>query len=413
MRTLLTRTDLIDLIAGGENSGIEFKRDDIAPRDLAKELVAFVNLEGGRVLLGVEDDGTVSGITRTPAEVEEWVMNACRTLVRPGLIPFLQIVPEVEPGRAVAVVQVERGWTVHQRWFNNRPFYYIRVGSESREMDAPELERLFQQRGSFRVEIRPVPGSGLEHLDLGRLRDYFERVRQQDAPDLADADGWTRLLLNTEIMVQEDTPSCSVAGLLLFGRNPNRFLPQAGITAAVYPGTEKDLTRPTVVTGPMVSLFQDTAAGLEIVEPGIIDRVMAFLERHATDGEELGGGAWRTVRWHYPREALREALVNAVAHRDYLLAATDIEVAVYENRIEIISPGRLTNGITPERMRAGCRAARNQLVKDTLRDYGYMEHLGLGVPRKIVRLMQEANGTDPDLIAEDERFIVRLWREPR
>ncbi len=337
-------------------------------------------------------------------------MNVCRTLVRPGLIPFFQIVPDVEPGRSVAVVQVDRGWTVHHRWFNNRPFYFIRVGTESREMDQPELERLFQQRGSFRVEIRPVPGSRLEELDLGRLRDYFSRVRQQETPELEDASAWQQLLLNTEIMVEGDEPFCSVAGLLLFGRDPNRFLPQAGITAVVYPGREKELTTPTVIRGPLISLFQERSASPEIIEPGVIDRAMSFLERSVTDGEQLAEGALRVNRWHYPREALREAIVNAVAHRDYLLAATDIELAVYSDRIEIISPGRLPNGITPERMRTGCRAARNQLLKDTLRDYGYMEHVGLGVPRKIVRLMRELNESEPDLIEEGERFTIRLWR---
>ena len=106
--------------------------------------------------------------------------------------------------------------------------------------------------------------------------------------------------------------------------------------------------------------------------------------------------------------------VNALVHRDYLLSGTDIELSIYEDRIEIISPGRLQNGITPTRMRTGCRSARNQLLKDVMRDYGYLEHMGMGVPRKIVRGMLEHNGTEPDLVEDGERFIVRLWkRGPR
>ena len=100
-------------------------------------------------------------------------------------------------------------------------------------------------------------------------------------------------------------------------------------------------------------------------------------------------------------------------HRDYLLAHTDIELAIYQDRLEIISPGKLPNGITPERMRAGTRAARNQLLKDIMRDYGYLEHMGMGVPRKIVRGMLEHNQTDPDLVEENERFIVRLFAGTR
>ena len=86
--------------------------------------------------------------------------------------------------------------------------------------------------------------------------------------------------------------------------------------------------------------------------------------------------------------------------------------SLYEDRIEVISPGRLPNTITPERMKTGTRAARNQLLKDIMSDYNYMEHRGLGVPRKIVKLMREQNGTDPDLVEEEDRFLVRLWKEP-
>ena len=202
------------------------------------------------------------------------------------------------------------------------------------------------------------------------------------------------------------------AGLLLFGRAPNRLLPQAGITAAAFPGTEKEYVTPQRLRGPLVSLFQVTESRTEVIEPGVIDRAMAFVEQHATDPPALEG-AVRTQQWHYPREAVREAIVNAVAHRDYLLSGTDIELSLYADRLEIISPGHLPNGITPARMRQGCRASRNQLLTDTLRDYGYMEHMGLGVPRKIIRLMRAHNGTEPEFVAEDTRLIVRLWRYPK
>lgn len=407
MAAALTKTDLLALIANGENSAVEFKRDNIKPQDLAKELVAFANFEGGRVLLGVEDNGTISGLNRGPGEVEEWVMRACRTHIQPGIIPFYQLIREVEPGRDVAVIEVAQGWTVLHRWHNQTATYYIRTGTVSAEMHRDELSRLFQQRGQLRGELRPVAGSTFSDLHLGRLVDYFQRVRQQAVPALDDTAGWRQLLLNTELMVEDEAPVCAVAGLVLFGKNPNRFLPQAGVTAAVFSGVEKDYVTPQLIRGPLVGLFHESEAGL--IEPGVIDRALAFVETHATEPPELTG-AVRTTHWHYPKEAVRECIVNAVAHRDYMLAATDIELSIYADRLEIVSPGRLPNGITPERMRTGCRASRNQLVKDTLRDYHYMEHMGLGVPRKIIRLMREHNGTEPDLIADGEQFTVRLWR---
>jgi ATP-dependent DNA helicase RecG len=147
----MTHTELLEIIRNGENSGVEFKRDDVQNHDIAKELVAFANLEGGIVLLGVEDDGSISGITRPEKILEEWVMTACRDKIRPGLIPFYELVKDVEPGKDVAIVRVSRGFDVHTLWHNNKNAYFIRVGTQSREPTPQELERLFQQRGSFRA----------------------------------------------------------------------------------------------------------------------------------------------------------------------------------------------------------------------------------------------------------------------
>jgi ATP-dependent DNA helicase RecG len=275
----MTKTELLELIKNGENSGVEFKRDTEETEKLAKELVALANLRGGRVFLGVDDDGSIVGITRD--DLEEWVMNVCRDKIRPELIPYYEVIRDVEPGKDIAVVQVDRGWAVHHRWHKKHRNYYIRVGTTSREASAEELERLFQQRGSFRLEVRGVSGSSMKDFDYRRLRDYFERVRQQEVPPekpsnkwlereeaqarkqaLDDGDEskwetifeyktsqwqenteneWRSLLVNTEFLVEEDDRvPATVAGLLLFCANPNRYLPQAGIDAVAYPGKEKD-----------------------------------------------------------------------------------------------------------------------------------------------------------------------------
>ena len=399
----MTRTDLLEIIRNGENSGVEFKRDVVQNRDLAKELVAFANFEGGIVLLGVEDDGSVSGITRD--KPEEFVMTTCRDKVRPGLIPFYEVVKDVGPGKDVAVVRVSRGFDVHTLWHDNKNTYFIRVGTQSREPTPEELGRLFQQLGGFRAELRPVSGATLADLDIRRLRNYFVRVRQQDVPDDGDEAAWKTLLFNTEIMVDDGV---TVSGVLLFGRTPNRFLPQAGIDAAAFPGASKDYAarERAALRGPMTPLLND---GGEIVEAGLVEQALAFVNRNVAVVSQLeAGGARREEMPAYPTEAVREAIVNALVHRDYLLSSTDIELSIYDDRMEIVSPGRLPNGITPARMLTGCRAARNQLIKDVMRDYRYLEHSGMGIPRKIVKCMREHNGTEPVLIEEGERFMVRL-----
>lgn len=399
----ITRTELLEIIRNGENSAVEFKRDDITVEQLAKELVAFSNLDGGMVLLGVEDDGAISGITRH--RLEEWVMTACRDKIRPAIIPFYEVLRDVEPGKDIAVVRVPIGLFVQSVWHNNRHIYYIRVGTQSREPTPEELSRLFQQRGMVRAELRPVSGATFNDLDMRRLKDYFGRVRNQDdIPQDDDLTGWQALLVNTELMADD---GITLAATLLFGRNPSRFLPQGGIDAAAFPGTEKDYA--TVerkkLSGPLTPLMDERG---ELVESGLIEQAFDFVRRNTRTIATLEAGVRRRERPAYPPEAIREAVVNALIHRDYLLSATDIELSIYTDRVEVISPGRLPNGITTVRMRAGCRAARNQLLKDIMRDYGYLEHMGLGVPRKIVKCMIQHNGTDPVLLEEGERFTVRL-----
>ena len=399
----VTRTELLDILRNGENSAVEFKRDVITPEQLAKELVAFSNFDGGMVLLGVEDDGTISGITRP--KLEEWVMTTCRDKIRPAIIPFYEVLRDLEPGKDVAVVKVPTGLNVQRVWHNNRHIDYIRVGTQSREPTTDELSRLFQQRGTFRAELRPVSGATFNDLDLRRLKDYFGRVRKQDdIPADDDLAGWQTLLLNTELMAEDGV---TLSAVLLFGRNPSRFLPQSGIDAAAFPGTEKDYAAVERVKlrGPLTPLMNEQA---ELVEAGLVEQAFDFVRRNTGTTATLEDGVRRKERPAYPPEAIREVMVNALIHRDYLLSATDIELSVYSDRVEVISPGRLPNGITTTRMRAGCRAARNQLLKDVMRDYGYLEHMGLGVPRKIVKCMLENNGTDPVLLEEDERFTVRL-----
>ena len=403
----MLRSELLEIIRNGENSGVEFKRDDVRPENLAREVVALTNLRGGKIILGVEDDGAVSGISRSG--LEEWVMNVCRDKIRPEIIPYYEVHRNVEPGKDIAVVDVQMGYRVHYLWHNKHRTYFIRVGSQTREASFEELERLIQQRGVFRLEMRGVSGSGIRDLDQRRLKDYFGRILNQDLPADQDKKSWSQLLLNMEFLTEENgRKPATVAGLLLFGLKPNRYLPQAGIDAAAYSRKEKDYAarERKTLRGPMLPLFSD----LGLVEPGLVEQAMDFIKRNISVTAHLEDDVRRKEKWEYPLEAVREAVINALVHRDYLLSSTDIELSIYEDRLEIISPGRLPNGITPERMKVGCRAARNQILKDVMRDYKYLEHSGMGVSRKIVKGMREHNGTEPDLIEAEESFLVRLWK---
>ena len=259
---MITKIDLLEILSKGENSGVEFKRDSIQNHELAKELVALANLDGGLVILGVEDDGTVSGLKRNG--LEEWVMTICRDKIRPAINPYFEVFKNLSVGKDVAVVRVLQGINVHTRWHNNKHDYYIRVGSQSRDPTPEELSRLFQQKGAIQAESRPVSGTRKGDLDHRRLKDYFRRVRGQQVPDDVNETRWHTLLVNTEIMAND---SVTVAGLLLFGILPKRFLLQTRIDAMAFPGSEKDyaMRERSVLTGPLTPLMDQDGNILEVV----------------------------------------------------------------------------------------------------------------------------------------------------
>ena len=410
----MTRAELIELIRNHENSGVEFKRDDISADRLAAEMAALLNREGGYILLGVEDDQTVSGLTRGRAKAEEWVMEAARSHLQPGAIPSWETIPW-DDDKLVGVVSLPAdapdkpykakrgaGWVTKTR-----------VGTTTRDATREEEERLYQKTGQFHYELKPVPrapGAAVDNLDLRRLNEYFTRVLAGDAPDEEDADAWGTLLANLDLATASvPRTTATIGGILLFGKNPKRWLPQSGIRAICYPGEQPDYaTRADQdLRGPLVAL---RARDGSLVESGLVDQAWDFVRRNTTPTAWLEGMR-RVDRWEYPEEVVREAVANALIHRDYSITGTDVMLAIYSNRLEVVSPGRLPNTVTPDGMRLGVRYARNQLLLNVMRDYGYVDARGMGVRTKIVPGMKAHNGTEPDLIEEEYRVIVRLWKE--
>ena len=161
------------------------------------------------------------------------------------------------------------------------------------------------------------------------------------------------------------------------------------------------------LTGPMVAL---KALNGTLVETGLPEQAWDFVRRNTIPTAYLDG-MQRVDRWEFPEGVVREAIVNALVHRDYTITDTEITLTIYADRMEIESPGSLPNNLTVEKMKAGLRYMRNQTLFYIMRDYGYVESRGRGVRSKIIPGMLEHNGTEPDLIEKDDWFIVRLWKE--
>ena len=408
----MLRTELLETIANGENSGVEFKRDDIRPEQLAKEIVAMANLRGGMVLLGVEDDGTISGIQRD--DLETWVMDTVfGRYVHPMLLPFYEVMT-LEDGKRVAVVSITMGTAKpYVLRHNNREDIYVRVGSTSRLATREQQARLFESGGMLHSEMLPVSGAAFDALDRERLQDYLLALagdRELPATDEA----WQRRMVGLGFMTDTGVPApvCTIAGLMLFGRTPRRFLRQAGVRWMAFNSTDKSYQAldDTTLDGPLVGRFGRQGDARELVERGLIEDLMDRMQPFVSvEGAALGDGLRRQRTWHYPPEALREAVINALAHRDWT-RALEVEIVAYADRLEILSPGALQNSMTIEKVLAGQRSPRNPIIVEVLRDYGYVDARGMGVRNKIIPLMREANGIEPRFEATEDHVRVVLPR---
>ena len=407
----MLRSELLEVVANGENSGTEFKRDDVRPEQLAKEVVALANFQGGRVLLGVEDDGTIRGLTR--ADAERWVMDVVfGRHVHPMLLPFYEEVV-VDEGRRVGVISFPPGVTrPYVLRHNGREDIYVRVGSTSQLATREQQARLFASGAMLHAETMIASGTTLDDLSTDRLADYLlNYVKDPGVPSSRAA--WEERLAGLGFMGQAPSGgrSCSIAGLILFGRQPRRSLPSAGIRWMAFPGESKEYQAldDVLIDGPLVALTRTSEAGaVEVVEPGLLERVIDRMTPFVSEVDaDVDVSLRRTRRWHYPVAALREALLNAVVHRDWT-RSVDVEVVAYADRLEVTSPGALQNSMTIEKMLAGQRSPRNPILVDVMRDYGYVDARGMGVRRKIVPLVRAESGRDAAFEATEDFVRVTL-----
>lgn len=408
----MLKSELLEVIANGENSGVEFKRDDVRPEHLAKEVVALANFHGGRILLGVEDDGTITGIQRE--NLEEWVMDTVfGRYVHPMIQPYYEEVA-IEAGLRVAVITLLPGTSKpYVLRHNDREETYVRMGTVSRRATREQQARLFASGGFFHAEVMPVPGSSLADLDLDRVGNYLTAYTgDRTVPESLEA--WEARLTGLSFMSarENDSAVCTIAGIVLFGRSPRRCLRQAGVRWMAFEGLSKEYKSldDDILDGPLIALRRETpGAGSETIEPGLLERLLDRMTPFVTsDDSTVSTGLQRVRRWHYPIEALRESLLNALVHRDWTRAIA-VEVVAYSDRLEVSSPGAMQNSMTIEKILAGQRSPRNPLIVGVMRDYGYVDARGMGVRRKIVPLIREASGRDPSFTATDDEVRLTLY----
>ena len=396
-------------LRAGEDGRAEFKevrfgdRGVLSPNteELAGELVAFANAEGGVVFLGVDDSGAVPGI---PPErwdaVEHWILNVATHNCDPPIRPILRkaLPPDDQEGdHRILLVDVPRGLYVH-RTSGGR--YYTRVGSTKRDVSPMELARLFQQRGrEYVFDEQPVLAAAVEDLNRNRLEAFFGR-----SPTIP----WLDLLRNTRVTFRDedgvDRPT--VAGLLVFATEPTEFLASGSIEAACYRGarlSSDDLVHAERLGGPVSDQ---------------VDAGIAFIARFMQRSSDKRPTTATAPA--YDLDVVDEATVNAVAHRDYAIAGSKIRLFLFADRLELYSPGKLPNTITLDEMPYRT-FTRNQLLVSFLSRLRskrtgqvFLESRGEGV-RKILEDGEAHSGRRPvyELFGDELRLTLWAKRVPQ
>jgi ATP-dependent DNA helicase RecG len=408
----MLKHELIEIIANGENSEIEFKRDDIRPEQLAKEIVAFANTYGGKLFVGIEDDGSLSGIQR--ADLEPWVMDTvCGRYIHPALVPKYEEI-QVDVKQRVAVITVPMGsskpYVVRNK---DREDFYIRVGSISRLASREQIVRMSASGGMLHVETMPVPRTSMKSLDKARLENYFRDILAE--PSLpSNEEEWTERLEDMGFLTNSSDQGkvCTIAGLVLFGINPRRYLKQSGLRLMVFDSLDKEYKAllDTVLDGPMVARVEVSEQRVSgIVDDGLVEKAASALQPFITEESDvIDKGFRRPLNRLYPWNAIRELILNALAHRDWT-RSTDIEICRYKDRLEVISPGALPNSMTVEKMVGGRRTPRNTIIMEVLRDYQYVDARGMGIRTKVIPIMRDFNGTEPTFEATEDYLKTSLF----
>ena len=401
--------ELVRRIRLGADPTMELKRVLLAgsritaPKDneFADDLAGMANGWGGAAVLGVEDRSReILGIPLDRLDaVEAWVREICNDSVKPQLDALIRKIelPSAD-GRLVAVLCVE---VVHSLFVHKSPGgYFRRIGSSKREMSPEVLARLFQERSQSRVirfDESPVPGTSPEQLDSALTRRF---LRNEQFPD-------ETALRKLRIVADDEDGAAriTIAGVLLCTRDPGRWLPHAQIQAVSYMGERQDIN------------YQSDARDIDGPLDEQVLEALHFVRRNmrVTATKAMA----RVERPQFSERAVFEALVNAVAHRDYSMAGARVRLHLFGNRLELHVPGALANTLTPESMDSR-QYSRNELIVSLLARCRVSEHENLvrshmmdrrgeGVP-VILDESRELSGRVPEYtLIDDSELRLVIW----
>ncbi len=383
-------SELHEIISQGEDSKTQLKRQFNSIDALATEIAAMLNSEGGRLIVGVSDLGEVCGVADI-RQLNQWISNACSQKIEPLVSVMTENLSIGD--KLVVVISVPLG--ADKPYAVNKTAFWVKVGADKRRATREELRRLMQASGTLYADEMPLVHTNWDELDLLRFRDFYKQQYDQEIDQLNTST--ERILSNLKLL---KLPHLTLAGLLLFGKEPQQIRPQLMVKAVAFIGNRLEGTE----------YLDSEDIGSTLGEQ--FKGTMGFLKRNLRKQQNGQNFNFPGIL-EIPEVALEEAVVNALVHRDYLISSS-IRVFIFDNRVEIISPGKLPNTATVESIRAGIQIVRNPVLISFIPKLGIpYRGLGSGIPRMIEEC-RKANLPEPKFIEDKvaETFTVVFNRPP-
>jgi predicted HTH transcriptional regulator len=349
--------DLVEILKRPEGKTLEFKRDLSSPEGALKTIVAFANTAGGTLLVGVEDRSRhVRGVP-DPLDLEERLASLVSDRISPRIVPEIEILPWRRTQVLALQVHPSASRPHHLTREGPTDGVYVRVGSTNRRANAELIEELRRFARGEGFDEQPMPGLDSEALDFRAASESFAAFRKLARRDLETL----RLLAD-----HQGRKVPTVGGMILFGKDRERHFPDAWIQAGRFQGSDKSR---------IVDRVEIRSLPVRAIEEAI-----AFVHKHALHGAEIGA-VRRKERWNLPPVAVREAIVNAVAHTDYAQRGAPIRVSIFDDRLEVENPGLLPFGLTVEDLPRGVSKLRNRVIGRVFHALGLIEQWGSGIQR--------------------------------
>lgn len=349
-------------IPQGEDSCHQFKRDFENVDSLAAEMVAFSNGLGGKIFVGVNDDGSVCGLK--PLEIRrinQLISNAASQHVKPAINPLTALY--TIDGQQILVIEIVQG--LNKPYQDKNGTIWVKSGSDKRRATSrEEMQRLFQRSGLIHADEGVVPSATIRDIDFFVFGEFFEKEFEES---LDEQESSREQILENMNLIKNGIPN--LAGLLLFGKNNQFKLPAFVVKCVCYPGNDIDEDRYLESedhSGPIASVFQKT---------------VAFLNRNIRSLQGDQGVNSLGIK-EIPKIVFDELIANALIHRDYFISAP-IRIFIFKNRIEIISPGHLPNNLSIANVKAGNSNIRNPILASYATKLLPYRGLGNGIRRAL------------------------------